>query len=190
MFIHTRVQVNYIVCMQEWIVHITCTYSTREQVKSMHVNSRVMFILRTSELQYMYCMHTKVNCAYSCTYKSTVHCQMHEYMHAKVMFIHTRVQVNYNICTEYARMNCAYTCTYKTTSEVHVQEYIVKYMNTVYVYKSNVYTYKSTRPQLHYAGLPVFIPDCLNPIRYENIGSYTAPLRLLLRSVPGRHYIL
>ena len=31
------------------------------------------------------------------------------------------------------------------------------------------------RPQLHYAGL-LFIPDCLNPIRYENIGSYTAPL--------------
>ena len=35
-----------------------------------------------------------------------------------------------------------------------------------------------------------FIPNCLNPIRYENIGSYTAPLRLFLRSVPGIHYIL
>ena len=41
----------------------------------------------------------------------------------------------------------------------------------------------------HYAGL-LFIPDCLNPIRYENIGSYTAPLRLFLSSVPGIHYIL
>ena len=45
------------------------------------------------------------------------------------------------------------------------------------------------RPQLHYAGL-LLIPDCLNPIRYANIGSYTAPLRLFLRSVPGIHYIL
>ena len=43
------------------------------------------------------------------------------------------------------------------------------------------------RPQLHYTGLH-FIPDCLNPIRYENIGSYIAPLRLFLRSVPGIHY--
>ena len=40
------------------------------------------------------------------------------------------------------------------------------------------------RPQLHYAGL-LFIPECLNPIRHENIGSYTAPLRLFLRSVLG-----
>ena len=47
----------------------------------------------------------------------------------------------------------------------------------------------SFRPQLRYAGL-LFIPDCLNPIRYENIGSYTAPLRLFLRSVPGIHYML
>ena len=45
------------------------------------------------------------------------------------------------------------------------------------------------RPQLHYAGL-LFIPDCLNPVRYENIGSYTAPLRLFIRSVPGIHHIL
>ena len=45
------------------------------------------------------------------------------------------------------------------------------------------------RPQLHYTGL-LFISDCLNPIRYENIVSYTAPLRLFLRSVPGIHYIL
>ena len=44
------------------------------------------------------------------------------------------------------------------------------------------------RPQLHYTGL-LFIPDCLNSIRYENIGSYTAPLRLFVRSVPGIHYI-
>ena len=36
----------------------------------------------------------------------------------------------------------------------------------------------------------LFIPDCLNPIRYENIGSYTAPLRLFPRLVPGTHYIL
>ena len=50
---------------------------------------------------------------------------------------------------------------------------------------------RTLRPQLHYTHYRIaFHTDCLNPIRYENIGSYTAPLRLFLRSVPGIHYIL